>query len=187
MTVKGGVKVTQDGVDALLKAVDALTRRSCYVGVPATTDPRNDGTPFGNAAIGYTNEMGAPERNLPARPHLLPGVSDRRGQIVELLALAGKAALKGDSAKVDLALAHAGEIAVASVKGIVAAGLQPALAPATIRYHLSARGLSDAEISRRRNPAPGVVDASAGEKPLILTGAYLQSITYLVGDHNAFA
>lgn len=185
MAVKGGVVVTKNNLDAALKAVDAMTRRSCYVGVPATTDPRNDGTPFGNAAIGYTNEMGAPERNLPPRPHLLPGVDAARAEIINLLIIAGQAALRGDQQKVDVALAHAGEIAVAKVKGLVAAGLKPPLAPATVRQHLAARGLSDAEIKRRKNPAPGVVDPSAGENPLILTGAYLQALTYLVADHDA--
>jgi len=187
MAIKGGVTSTGPGMDAVIKAVDRLTRRSAYVGIPAVADPRNDGSPFGNAAIGYTNEMGAPERNLPPRPHLLPGVKEAHDEIVELLRKAGQAALKGDSAKVDLALAHAGEIAIRHVKNMVAAGLKPPLAPATVREHLRARGLSAAEIAKRKNPAPGVVDPSAGENPLILTGAYLQALTYLVADHDALA
>ncbi|WP_425530049.1 hypothetical protein, partial [Stenotrophomonas maltophilia] len=64
--------------EAVLSAVADLVKTKLLVGIPAETADRaaeaGEPQPPNNATIGYAMEFGLPERNIPARPHLLPGV-----------------------------------------------------------------------------------------------------------------
>ncbi|MCJ2023540.1 hypothetical protein, partial [Methylobacterium sp. J-067] len=65
------------------KTLDPLSReflraveKRVLIGIPAESmHPGEKGEkPINNAALGYLFEYGQPEKNLPARPHLFPGV-----------------------------------------------------------------------------------------------------------------
>lgn len=118
-------------------------------------------------------ENGAPEANVPARPWLVPGVTAATPQIVARLLAAGRAALRGDKSGVEQQLAGAGQDAVASVTAGIQAGIAPPLAPATIRAR---RRRSKGSTYRRK------ATATSDVTPLIDTGSFIRSITYVVRD-----
>ncbi len=66
------------------------------VGIPSEDSERDD-VPFGNAGIGYLNEYGSPEQNIPPRPHPAPGVKSAEEQTVPQLKAAAQAALDGNA------------------------------------------------------------------------------------------
>ena len=78
--------------------------------------------PLSNGAIGYILETGAPERNLPARPFLVPGVRAALPEIRKGMHKAVVAALSGKPGDIDKGLDEAGLMAVASVQQTMIAG-----------------------------------------------------------------
>ncbi|WP_448952135.1 hypothetical protein [Labrys neptuniae] len=158
------LKVTQDKTAAMRKAVDDLVKKRVLVGIPDSADKRDD-SEFGNAAIGYLNEFGAPDMNIPPRPHLVPGVAGIKDKIVKRLKIAGQDALEGKAQAADAQLEAVGQEAVNAVDTKIADGEFTPLAPAT----LAAR--------RRYAKKTG---GQAVDKPLQLTGKYRNSITYVI-------
>lgn len=161
------VIITKDNVQSVVETVKLLTSREVLIGIPATAAPRDDGqeTDFNNAAIGYINETGQPELNIPPRPHLIPGVQVAGETAAKYLGQGARKALTGDRSQVEASFDKAGFVCVASVRKMISDVLAPPLAPAT----LAAR-------QRRGNE---------GETPLIDTGEYYQHLTYVVRDANA--
>ena len=88
------IKQVTDNAAAIRRAVAALTEQDVYIGVPGDNNARQDGGPT-NAEIAYWQETGVPSRNVPARPALLPGIEDIRGEAAGLLEKAAKKALAG--------------------------------------------------------------------------------------------
>jgi hypothetical protein len=82
--------------------------------------------------------------------------------------------LRGDPRAGDRALNSAGLIAVSSVKKKIQEGLQPPLKMGAIRARWNRQK------KRRGKTIP--IDFVAEAKPLINTGAYLRSITYVLQD-----
>ena len=129
--------VTKDGVPALMASIKALTKDRVLVGIPAEKadrepDPSDPKPDLNNAEIGYLNEFGAPEQNLPARPHLVPGIQRALPKIEEAYKAAATKALGGDQAAVKSAETKVGFIATSSVKLLIAEGLSPPLSEATL-------------------------------------------------------
>lgn len=162
MARKLGLVTVIDKTAQLSRAIDVLTGTRVMVGVPAEHDDREDENKSGlnNAEIGYLMENGIPERNVPARPHMKPGVKRAQSKINDYLKQAGRLALEGKPDAVMRAFHAVGLTAQNSIKGVIREGVPPPLAPST----LAAR--------RRRG--------RTGEKPLIDTGQYLASITYVI-------
>ena len=157
-----GVTITKDNVAKVAKQIKSLTGKQVLVGIPAEAAAREDDKEINNAAIGYINEFGRPEANIPARPHLVPGVQEAESEIIKGLQNSAKAALNGDKAKVDRGFTYAGEAAVTSVRNKIAAVIPPQLSNRTLQAR-RARG-------------------NEGETPLIDTGEYYQHITYVVRE-----
>lgn len=161
-----GVTMTVDRTDELVRAVAELTKRQVMVGIPAEAAERDpqDGNEINNAAIGYINEWGLPEKNIPARPHLVPGVKDYGPRAIVRLKAAALAVLDGRKPEVDKQLNAIGLEAVSSVRAKITGGLSPPLSPKTIynRQH--------------RNTKP----KRMGTQPLIDFGDYLRHITYVI-------
>lgn len=156
------VTVTKDNVRKVLDAVERLTQRQVLIGIPQTADARTD-RGIGNAAIGYINEFGSPAQNIPARPHLVPGVESIATQAGERLQDAGRLALDGKpTGDIENQFHAVGLMAVSSVQNKIAAVIPPPLSPKTLA----------------KRKAKG----HAGETPLIDTGEYRQHITYVVRD-----
>lgn len=154
-----GMKI--DRLDEVLKSISRLVQKEVLVGVPDSTAGRKDeGEPLSNAEIGYIMENGSPANNIPARPHLVPGVQDARPKFEPQLQKGVEAALDGDLEKVDRSLNRAGLVAQNSVRAKINSNIPPKLADSTLA-------------ARRRR---GVTR----ENTLVDTGQYRNAITYVV-------
>ena len=153
----------------ILSAIKALTKSEVLIGVPHEKAPRSaeedearksNGEPITNAEIGYINEFGLPEKNIPPRPHLIPGVESIKDRAATILGNGVRKVLSGDATAGEVALTKAGLIGETAVKDQITDGSFVPLAPATLANR-RARG-------------------HTGEKPLIETGQYRNSITHVV-------
>ena len=156
--------LTIDNLPALHRAMDEMRRSRVLVGIPSdSTDNARSDALESNAMIGLINEFGEPAQNIPARPSLVPGVSQAWGKIQKRMALRASKMLQlhgNERGEAEKAFNEAGLVAVASVVGMIDAGLTPELAAITISQREKA-GIK-------------------GTKPLIATGAYKQAITYVI-------
>ena len=89
-----GLETLHDGLPDMLRRMAAVAQRDVLVGIPAG-EQRDDGPT--NAEIGYQNEFGSPANNIPARPHLLPGVAAVQDKVAAKLTQAADAAASGCS------------------------------------------------------------------------------------------
>lgn len=159
------VTKTLDRTDQIFAAANALTKLKAYVGIPGDAPARQpDGAledqPPSNAVIGYIQENGLPERNIPARPFLLPGVEAAMPQITPRLKTLGAAALQGDVGAIQKGLNAVGLLGQNAVRAQITEG---AFAP-----------LSERTLNARK------ARGRTGEKPLIDTGQLRGAITYVV-------
>ncbi|KVC71445.1 hypothetical protein WI73_11545 [Burkholderia ubonensis] len=153
--------MTFDRLDEILKSISGLVQKEVLVGVPDSTAGRKDqGEPLSNAEIGYILENGSPANNIPARPHLVPGVQDARLKFEPHLQKGVEAALDGDLEKVDRSLNRAGLVGQNSVRAKINSNIQPKLADSTLA-------------ARRRR---GVTR----ENTLVFSGQYRNSVIYVV-------
>ena len=162
-------KVTiRDNSKALNDILRALNAQGVMVGIPAETAGRDDG-PINNAAIGYILETGAPERNLPARPFLHPGVASAAGDVAKIARTTlGRALTFGRTGSetnqvIQKGLVQMGIVAANAVKRRIDAGDFAPLAPSTIYAR------------KHRKSAP-----RDSEKPLVDTGQLRNAVTYVV-------
>ncbi|MDF0491600.1 hypothetical protein PX554_26145 [Sphingomonas sp. H39-1-10] len=161
------VKVVQDRTKQVKAGLKALIQDRVLVGIPSEKAFRapepGEKRPLNNAEIGYLQENGAPEINLPARPHLVPGVQRVQPQIV---AEYRKVTLKALTSATDpagfvrAAETRIGFLATSSVKNLIADGISPPLAERTIA-------------ARKKRGRDGVT-------PLLDTGAYRNSIDFVI-------
>ena len=154
---RSGLETLHDGLPDLLRRMAAMAQRDVLVGIPAG-EQRDDGPT--NAEIGYQNEFGSPANNIPARPHLIPGVAAVQDKAVARLTQAASAAATGRMSDAERHLHAAGLIAQNSVRRTLT----------TAAY----RPLSERTLAERR------ARGRTGTKPLIDTGQYRNSITYVV-------
>ena len=155
--MQSGMQTINDALPDLLRRLAAVAQRDVLVGVPAG-EARDDGP--SNAEIGYQNEFGSPANNIPARPHLLPGVAAVQDKVVAKLTRAADAAATGRPSDAERHLHAAGLLAQNSVRRTLT----------TTAY----RPLSERTLAERR------ARGRTGTKPLIDTGQYRRSITYVV-------
>lgn len=162
--MRSGLNIRADNAQNILDALKALANKDVLVGIPESKDARDEGE-FGNAGIGYINENGSPQQNIPARPHLKPGVRSVEQEYLPHLKAAAQKALEGNVEGAVTSLDRAGTVSANGVKRyITISGFTP-LADATIANRLR-RGRT-------------------GNKPLIDTGEYRRSITHVVRDKDA--
>jgi hypothetical protein len=162
---KSGVTMTKDAVDQVIKQIRTLTKSEVLIGVPDINagrdpEPGEEKQPLSNAEIGYLMEAGIPEKNVPARPFLVPGVQNATDQIGKQMEAGARKALSGDKEAVDQALNKAGLIGQNEVRKKITDG--PFLE------------LADRTLAERRRRG------RTGEKPLIDTGQLRNSITYVI-------
>ena len=162
------VKIVKNILPQIIEAMNALAKKEVLVGIPSDSDKNaRDDAPITNAQIGYINEFGAPEMNIPPRPSLIPGVKSAWPDASRYMAKGAKSVLSGavsPIATVEKALNGAGLIAQAAVVQEINDGLEPVLAAATLA-------------ARKRN-------GFEGENPMIVTGSYKASITYVVKNND---
>ena len=155
--MQSGMQMITDALPDLLRRLADVAQRDVLVGVPAG-EARDDGP--SNAEIGYQNEFGSPANNIPARPHLLPGVAAVQDKAAARLTRAADAAASGRVSDAERHLHAAGLLAQNSVRRTLT----------TTAY----RPLSERTLAERR------ARGRTGTKPLIDTGQYRRSITYVV-------
>lgn len=154
-----GVVATGNGLLDILQAVGELSKIDVLVGVPHG-EARTDGDGLTNAQIGYILETGSSAMNLPARPHLVPGIEEVQDIIAEKLTWAVDAALTGNTKRMYFYLESAGMKATMNVKRLINRGEFAPLAPFTLKMR-KARGRKS-------------------EKPLVDTAQYRNSHTYII-------
>lgn len=179
--MKNGL-TTEDKTASFLRDIQKLVTREVLVGVPSDKAERKEkGEPINNAQIGYIHEYGAPAKNIPARPHLVPGVRDAEPKVVPHFAKAAQAILRGDEQDMIKELNSAGLKAVSSVKGVLNAGINPPLSDSTLkaRARRGRKGAIAELAARERGEQAGV---GQGAKPLIDTSEYRDSITYVIAQ-----
>lgn len=152
-----GVKSSGEGLMSILDAITELSQTEVLVGIPHG-ESRDGG--MSNAEIGYLLETGSPAMNLPARPHLVPGIEAAQDEVSKRLVKAVDAALDGNKQRMLMYLNAAGMKATMSVKRYITTGEFAVLAPLTIKAR-QARG-------------------KKSEKPLIDTGQMRNAHTYIV-------
>lgn len=155
--------MTRDGLPGFNRAIRALRRTQVLVGVPAAHADRKEDEqdgPITNAVIAYLNETGSPAMNIPPRPHIGPGIAAAEQKLVARIRKAGDMALGGDVAAVLRQMQAVGLIAQNSIRAQITDGALAPLAESTLRAR-RARGRT-------------------GEAPLIDTGQYRRSITFVI-------
>ncbi|WP_334468695.1 hypothetical protein [Arsenophonus sp. PmNCSU2021_1] len=182
--MKSGVALRLDKTSQLFAALHQLTKQDVLVGIPAENSNRDD-IPFSNAAIGYINEFGSPAKNIPARPHLIPGIRSVETKTTAELKSAAKAILDDQPDKAEQALNRAGQIAVQGVQTVITQSNFTPLADSTLaaRARRGRKGAAQALENRKAGLPPDNNNA----KPLIDTGTYRRAITYVVRKKNANA
>ena len=172
--------IKADKLPGLLKAIAELNKNIVLVGVPDSTTERGDDEagPMNNATLGYIHEHGSPAANIPARPHLIPGVEDAQDDIASRFKKASQAALDGKKDKVRQQLESAGLVAQNSVKNKITDGDLEPLAESTLRAR--ARRGREGAVNELASRAAGNAPDNNNARPLIDTGQYRNSITYVV-------
>ena len=158
------LEIPTDRVAQVLKTIRDLTKTQLLIGIPAEGAERQpepgEPNPPNNAAIGYLNEFGDPEQNIPPRPHLLPGVESIIPKAIPRLKKAGAAALNGDKGAVEREFMAIGLMGADAVRKTITDGGFVKLAPRTLAAR-RARGRT-------------------GEAPLIDTGQLRRAYTYVI-------
>lgn len=141
-----------------------MTKDQVLVGIPESSDERqpepDDTDGLNNAEIGYLMENGSPAANIPARPHLIPGVASVDAQIAARYKAGAKAVLDGTQSDLTATHTAVGFVAENAVKRKITQGPFTPLADSTLA-------------ERRRR-------GRTGEKPLIDTGQYRRAITHVI-------
>ncbi|AZG13848.1 MULTISPECIES: hypothetical protein [Cupriavidus] len=171
--------IKTDRLKDVLQSISGLVDKQVLVGIPDSTAGRKDeGAPLSNAEIGYIQENGAPEINLPARPHLVPGVAAAQPKTLPQLQKGVEAALDGDLDGAKRRMSMAGLAAQSSVRALINSGIGPALSDATLRNRArrGRKGAKEELASREAGQQPSTELA----KPLVDTAQYRNSITYVL-------
>uniref|UniRef100_A0A3B0M1Z3 Bacteriophage protein n=1 Tax=Arsenophonus endosymbiont of Trialeurodes vaporariorum TaxID=235567 RepID=A0A3B0M1Z3_9GAMM len=182
--MKSGVTLRIDNTGKLFDALVQLGKKEVLVGIPAENSNRDD-IPFSNAAIGYLNEFGSPAKNIPARPHLIPGIRSEETKTTAEFKVAAKAILDGQKDKAEQALNRAGQIAVQGVQTVITQSNFTPLDDSTLAAR-ARRGRKGA-VQELENLKAGLPPNNANARPLIDTGTYRRAITYVVRKKNANA
>lgn len=152
-----------DGLGDLLKNLKKLQKQEVLIGVPSDhTNRKDEDEVLNNASLAYIHEHGSPVNNLPARPFLGPGIKNAKDKIAKRLGKAAEFALSKDKERMTQQLGLAGLIAQNAARAKINSGVEPALAPSTIKAR-QARGRT-------------------GTVPLIDTGQLRNLIVYVVKD-----
>lgn len=181
------VKISVDKMASIIKAINELGGKDVLVGIPEGNTERKSGDPASNAVIGYIQEFGSPENNLPARPFLIPGVQDIQKPAAERLKIAAQRALSGDLSQAEKQLSAAGLMGQNSARAKINSNIAPALSPRTIAERHRQRGTKSMRKSEKgylkaiaNGDSPSDAQAAAGIVALINTGQLRNAITYVI-------
>ena len=166
MSAKKYVTVTKllDRANKIQQAMEEVSYTSVYIGIPVEESSRPDeGEPINNAELAYIHEHGSPINNIPPRPFLKPSIKKNLATVEVLQKQMIKAALKGDKEGVKRSAELLGMHSRNNAKKYITAGTN--LTP----------------------NKPATIKRKGSDKPLIDTGALLNSISYVVDDDRGGA
>lgn len=183
-----GLKIKQGtDLNELVESLRKLSGVEVLVGFPEETTEREEDAdkPSGitNASLAYIHDNGAPEQNIPARPFMGPGIESVQDQIADKLGQILKAASNGAGATtVAQGMVQVGIIASTGIKNYINEGIDPPLAPATLRARAAKgrKGAQDELDSRRKGEAPSTGLA----KPLVDTGELRNAVSFAIRPRN---
>lgn len=175
------VKQVADMTGQIRKAIAALTKQDVYIGVPAENAGARAGG-MNNAELSYIHEFGAPAAGIPARPHLVPGIEDIKGEAADVLKGAAKQALAGNAGAVEAALHRIGLLGQNAVRAKFQGNDWPPLKDSTLDY---AAPKKDAEgntlTDKKGNVKRGKSRREEGKiNPLLDTRQLMKSHTYVI-------
>jgi len=177
------IKRVIDNTTQLHDRLHKLRDQSVYVGVPASTNARNDGGLINNATLLYIHNFGSPAQNIPARPVLTQGIAKVSKQIAEMFKQAAHDAVFEGK---DPTTAY-GRIGMLARNAVVEEFDSPSpafvpLRPATIRARLRKTQAGRRQLRNLKRRGQSLTDwAEAGNiKPLIDTAQLRRAITYVV-------
>lgn len=175
------VKRTTDMTAAIRKAVESLTEKDVYIGVPAEKAGERQGG-INNAELSYIHEFGAPGAGIPARPHLLPGIEKIVPEAAGELKAAARAALEGKANTVDAALNRIGLLGQNAVRAKFQDNDWPPLADATLDYQPLRKDDQGNVLRNKKGTAlRGKSRREQGKlNPLLNTGQLMKSHTYVI-------
>lgn len=174
--------------------IKRLLKMRLLVGIPGDSpardpEPGEKGTPPNNAVLGLINELGDDERNIPARPFLIPGVLSIQDKIVDQFRKAGEDALDRDFGQVEARFVKAGTIAADAVKAKLTDGPFAPLSQRTIEAR-ARRGRKGAKqyVKLQSQGVPRAALDDLGDqalvRPLIDSGQLRRAVTYVVKDRT---
>ena len=155
-------KSTKSGFPKLEAFAVELDKLRLVVGVTEDKNARTDSTTATNSVIGYSMEFGLPDKNVPARPHLVLGIQDAQPDVIHQLGVGAVAVAFQDMSAVRETLDSAGDACVKAIVARIDAGQFEPLAASTVKARL-AKG-------------------NESVKPLVDTGQYRSSISYEVRE-----
>jgi hypothetical protein len=170
------VIVVKDDVAKFVKAINDLAGLRVMIGVPADhpegaspgSNQRNDGPT--NALLAYIHNTGSPAQNIPARPHLVPGVEKALPRMVAFLRRAATFASKGNQQGMMQNLHAVGLLGQNAVRQEITTGQFAPLAPATVRARMRKLAKSGGKV------APGFTAI----KPLLDSGQLRAAYAYVI-------
>ena len=180
------VTKVSDTSASVSRAVQHLLRSQVVVGIPDTaaereTKPGEKSSPT-NATIAYAMEFGVPDKNIPARPFLIPGTESVRDTVAIRLAKAGEMALSGNPSDVERGLMAVGIVAADAVRRQITDGSFAPLSPRTIKARAAAgqKGAKQFLKLQSEGTPDDILQGAGLVKPLIFSGQLRRSITYVV-------
>ena len=174
-----------------MKALEELTRTSVFVGIPSTKLDRDpvDGEKSGpnNAVIGYVMENGDPSHNVPARPFLVPAITENRPEIRSRLKAIAQAAMVADLAKMQNLRVQLGLFTQRAVQQKITDGPFEPLAQSTLearakrKFGKGAAGARRGALKELERRAAGLPSGTDLARPLIDTGQLRRAVSYVIG------
>lgn len=159
---------------AIERAMKELRETEVLVGIPEEKASRKDEGEPTNVELMYIHSHGSPLNRIPARPVIEPAISDAKERLGAILADAAKSAMDGDINGMTAAFNEAGLAGEMAAKNWF---LNPKNG-----WKQNADSIIEAKEQKTRRAAK----AKKGEtvvsdpKPLIDTGEFRRSITYVV-------
>ena len=184
MATTTGIHIKRKDVDFESGGMTALGEFEVLVGIPEEKTERKNveggDEPVTNAMIAFIQDQGAPEKNIPQREFMKPGVENAMEPIVEQLRRGLNAALRDDLIGVQRAFNSAGIAAQRGIQNKIKEGVPPPLSDRTLQER-ARKGREGAKLELERRAA-GEEPSTDLATPLIDTTEMLQSIKYVVRD-----
>lgn len=193
---KTGVKIkSSHDLELTQEALALLADVEVLVGFPEETAERpndtGETTAYGvaitsgksditNASLAYIHDNGAPERNIPARPFMIPAIREEQDKIARKLGQIARAVVTkpNPSLIVEQGMHQVGLIGQLAIQNKINEGIPPPLSDATLRQRArkGRKGAGIELLSRSQGIAPSMDFA----KPLVDTGELRKSASYAI-------